>query len=262
MKKFTLGFILVVAIVLTGMDVQAQLSERVNNPSTFRMGTRPTQGNWGFSVAYSVADNDALTDGEAAIESFLPLISIKHYWRDDIVLSLGFKNFKTSKQFSGDLDPDENGGLERYEWKDVTAKNYLQLGFEKHFLVSNIMDPYVSVSIPLGYWRESNGSKSEFTNGTVSNLRSRFSFYYGFELSIGTKIFIADLPIAIGVEGGMTGYGLMGDKYKVEGTDGSGDSYTYYTTDLDATGKTFTDLSSGSYQAGGFARVSIAYYFR
>jgi len=263
MKKITLGFILVVAFILTSVDVKAQLSERVNNPSTFRTGTRPTQGAWGFSVSYSLADNDALK-GDAAIESFLPLVTIKHYWKDNIVLSLGFQSMKTSKSISGDLNPDENGGLKHYEWKDVTAKKYLRFGVEKHFLATNLLDPFISVSIPLGYWRESKGSKSVYTSGETSNLKSRFSFYYGFELSVGTKIFIADLPIAIGIEAGATGYGLMGDKYKVEGTNSAGDSYTYYTTNLDdsASGMKFESLSSHSYQTGGFARVSISYYFR
>ncbi len=263
MKKVTLSLILVVALAFFNTEAFAQLSERVNNPSTFRLGTRPTQGNLGFSVGYSMADNDSLKNGNAAISSYIPLISLKYYLADDIVISLGMKSMKSSRKISGDLDQTLNGGTaSHYEKNNITTKNYLKIGVEKHFLASNILDPYIGVGIPLGYWKESNGSTTTYTDGSgQGSVKSRLSFYYGFELKAGIQAFIADLPIALGVEGGLTGYGLKGDKYKVEGTNAAGDSYKYYTTD-DTGGMAFSSLSSSSYAAGGFIRVTLAYYFR
>ena len=269
MKKITLLLIMLGAFFLLSIDANAQLSERVNNPSTFRMGTRPTQGTFAFSLDYSYSDNEELTKGDVAIESYIPLINIKYYFKDDIVLTLGYQNFKKAKSYSGDIDPDKDPNNRTHaEWHEVEAKNYLKIGAEKHFLVSNILDPYVAVGLPIGYMRESKGSSWETENTKGGDARSKFSFYYGFEVSVGVRAFVADLPLSLGVEFGMTGFGLLGDKYKVEGVDGNGDDYTYYTTDMDKTDTTpansykFSSLSASQYDAGGYLRLSIAYYFR
>jgi len=262
MKKITLSTLLLGAFIFFGINANAQLSERVNNPSTFRLGTRPTQGNIGFSVGYSYADNDSLTKGKASIDSYIPLLTVQYYLTDDIVINLGYQNMKTSRSYSGDLDKDFSGNAVSYESNNKTSKNYLKIGVDKHFLASNVLDPYIGVSIPLGYWSESKGSTTTYDDGTGSgSLKSRFSFYYGFEIKMGVQAFIADLPIAIGLEGGISGYGLMGDKYHVEGTNSAGDSFSYYTTEENSTMR-FSSLSSSSYASGGFARVTLSYYFR
>lgn len=265
MKKITLKLLIISFFIFAGNTTIAQISKRENNPTTFRIGTRPVQGNWGFSGGYTFSELDTFISGSNSTTA-IPLINIKYYFKDDIAFIFGMKTYKRSTTYSGDINPD-NDVMNRkfYENKDVTVKNFITLGAEKHFLVSNILDPYVGVSIPLGYYREAHGTKEIYKNDDKGGLmKTKFSFLYGFNLYIGTQVFIADLPLSIGFETGLAGLGLLSDKYKVETSamvSGTLTDYTYYTTDADPTGTRFSSLSSSKFASYGFVRFNLNYYF-
>ena len=268
MKKITLTLLIGLFMLFFGQQANAQLSERVNNPSTFRLGTRPVKGNWGFSFSYTYSEFDSLLK-DATIESSIPLIGIKYYLSDNLAINFSLKTYKKSTKYSGQIDGDADL-LSRvhYEYNDVVVKNYFMIGLEKHFLASNVFDPYFGLNIPFGYYKEKKGSLTEYSNGDKSGtMQSRFSLLYGYELFIGIQIFIADLPLSIGAEGGITGFGLTSDKYKTETTNTVGgvqNDVTYYTANADKglNKKEFTSLSASRYTGGGLVRVKLNYYFK
>lgn len=268
MKKITLKLFIAMFILIAGQQANAQLSERVNNPSTFRLGTRPVQGNWGFSIAYTYNELDSMMK-DATIESSIPLIGIKYYISDDLALNFSVKTYKKSTTYSGDIDADNDlASRNHYENKDVTVKNYIMVGVEKHFLASNVLDPYFGANVILGYYRETKGSLTEYSNGDKSGaMKSRFSMLYGYELFIGVQAFIADLPLSIGAEAGITGYGLTSDKYKTESTNtvaGVQNDVTYYTANADngPIQTQFSSLSASRYVGASLIRFKLNYYFK
>jgi hypothetical protein len=256
------------AIALSGTGI-AQLTERVNNPGKIKMGTRPVSGNMGFFLAVSADDITAYTDGsdETVIESFLPLASIKYYQDDDLVFRIGINGKKEKVKRFGEIDPNVNGmgGLILKESLTRSSEYYITPAVEKHFLGTNILDPYVLVGLPLGYISEKVVSNESYQFGDKYNsTMTKKSIAYGLDLHIGLQAFVADLPLSFGVELGYSGLGFRGEKYKhVEDNTIGGVSVnqTYYTFKDDKLNTKYSSLKSNSFSSGGNIRFSVSYYF-
>ena len=54
MKRISIYLGLLLLATTFAFDVEAQLSDRINNPSAIRAGTRPVAGNFGFFIALEV----------------------------------------------------------------------------------------------------------------------------------------------------------------------------------------------------------------
>ena len=256
----------------------AQLSDRVNNPSKFKTGTRPIAGNMGFYLGIStediktwVAKKDTAskdsTDTSEEIKSIIPLVSLKFYLRDDVVFRIGVKTSKEKTVRAGSIDPGVNGagGLTSKTDINVTSETYFSPAIEKHFLNSNLLDAYIIGTLPIGYikekvedgWRNNLGDFQEHT-------MTKNSLAYGLEGHIGLQAFIADLPLALGLELGISGIGYRGEKHKNMVSSSIGGVPTnqkYYTLKDDPQNTKYASLKSNSFDTNGSVRLTLSYYF-
>jgi len=295
MKRISIYLGLLLLASTFSLEVEAQLSDRINNPSAIRAGTRPVQGNFGFFLALELDQFEEIFDTQTEVEEAVPLINVRYYYRDDLVLRAGVSIWKRARSVDGEIDttsnannPFLNGGQgfgAVYQYKEVDAYTLLHLGIEKHFKASNLLDGYVGASIPLGYARgnmTSNISGSDGTSDYQEIAVTRFSFVYGAELFVGANAFVADLPLAIGVELGVRGLGIRGDKFKNEyegSVGGVGYSGEYYTNNIDDFEDTFvqsqldtggpaggpiqfSSLKARSFESQAMIRFSISYFFK
>jgi hypothetical protein len=281
--------------LIFSLEAQAQLSDRINNPSALRVGTRPVAGNFGFFLALETDQFEDLFDEQTEVENAIPLINVRYYLQDDLVLRAGISMWKKARSVDGEIDtttsatnPFQNGGQgygATYEHREVESYTLLNIGVEKHFKASNLLDGYVGVSLPLGYTRANNSSNVNGIDGSTDFLETtttRFSFVYGAEFFVGANAFVADLPLAIGVEMGIRGIGLRGDKFRNEyegSTGGVGYSGEYYTNNIDDFENTavqadldnggpgggpiqFSSLNARSFDTQAMIRFSISYFFK
>lgn len=256
--------------MLLSESANAQLSDRVNNPTTFKVGTRPVQGNLGVSVGVGRKDFegwfDMGGDDTATSRKFdnLPLITFKYYNADDFVITLGLKADSYRKTFKGDVNPEFNANRISSKYTKTVESEYMLVpGFEKHFITSNILDVYVAGRLPLGVVTDINIKNEDYENENYTyNEHKRRSFVVGGDLSLGVQMFVADLPFALGVEGGLAGYGYLKNKTKHTESysrNGISDSNEFYTVEGDDT--KYSSLRSRTFELGSTYRFSVAYFF-
>lgn len=254
----------------------AQLSDRVNNPSKFKTGTRPIAGNMGFYLGISSEDiktwveKEDTTSADSTTEilkSIIPMVSLKFYIKDDLVFRVGVKSSKEKTVRDGEIDPAVNGagGLTSKTDIDVTSEIYFSPAIEKHFLNSNLLDAYIVGTLPIGYIKEKvvdswHNDLGDFQENTMA----KNSLAYGLEGHIGLQAFIADLPLALGLELGISGIGYRGEKYKhivSSSIGGVATDQTYFTYKDDPQNTKYSNLKSNSFDTNGSIRLTLSYYF-
>ncbi|MFC2115357.1 hypothetical protein ACFLTU_02715 [Bacteroidota bacterium] len=264
MKKnlFIIGFLL----LLGNFSAFSQLSDRVNNASTMTVGTRPIDGNLGIYFGISAREISDLINDAGYVYTGIPLISLKYYTSDKRVLRMGIQVKKKSLIESGTVDPavDPSNLTERVS-KEITSDFLLTPGFEHHFTNSNLIDVYAGGLLPVGWARDVYKFESTYNNRDFSYYtRTKTGIVFGWELFVGLQAFIADLPLAIGFDLGISGLGEARDKYKHELSTKVGAATTdqvYYTVDAAALGILYEDLSSRNFEVEGNIRVTLSYFF-
>jgi hypothetical protein len=238
----------------------AQLSQRTNDPGNFKYGTRPQSGDWGLNFQlYAVGGTNFLSYFKD-----MPIINVQHYMDNNTALRLGIRASKHKTVFKGNSDsvlfnPDN---LSKVKYRESTREYMIYIGLEKHFSLTNILDVYMGGQIPLGFSGDVVDNNQNYLNGDKAYFTTRTnSFLYGIEGFLGLQAFIADLPIAIGAEWGIAGYGRFFDK-TLHTADITGlDSQKYYTTGSDPSNTEYSKLSSKKFDMDNMVRFRISYYF-
>jgi hypothetical protein len=273
MKKL---FTILMVVAMSTTVSFSQISDRVNDKSTYLLGARPQAGNFGFYLALSSAEIEGLTEDNWQ-ESGIPLINVKYYKTDKLVLRAGIQVSKKRRSIDGTLDSDMTGYTD-YKHVETDANWNLALGAEQHFDLSNIFDSYIGLNGNMGYERSVRTHNESYAGGDYNNSEgSSFGFTYGLETFIGTNFFIADLPIAAGLELGITAKNYGANKFKYEwdeSTGGTANSGTYYTSLVDDFENTstlngvnsqdleFTDLKARRFDIMPLARLTLTFYLK
>jgi len=84
----------------------AQLSERDNNPSVIKSGTRPVQGNFGLFIGPRFTEISEMLDENIDVRG-LPLVNVKYFVTDNIEGRFGIQYYKTRQVFDGSLSEGE-----------------------------------------------------------------------------------------------------------------------------------------------------------
>ena len=267
MKRFVLFAVLFVAFFFVNNIGFAQLSDRVNNPTTFKAGTRPISGNLGLSFGTSINDLQNILDQDKEYKT-LPIFAFKYYRSDLFVYTLGLKGSKDKTLAKGEIDPAvDPSNLKLKEFVSTESEFMIVPGFEKHFMSSNILDVYVGLKVPLGTVRDLKEDNEEYDNDDYTKtIASKRSFTYGLDGIVGLQMFIADLPIALGAEIELSSLGYISNKTKVESevkVGGTSTTQTYYTTDIDPslTGIYFEKLNARTFETESDLRVTLSYFF-
>jgi hypothetical protein len=247
------------------LNSYSQLSDRVNSPSTFKIGTRPLKGNMGiyFGLAYNEVefwfDHDVDYTG-------LPLVSLKYYASDKLVARLGFQIYKTKETIKGTVDPVVDGSnINLRNNVNISGKYTFNPGLEYHFKSSNILDVYIGATFPLGWSSEEYVDDIRYSSGNYNYYtRTLKSYTLGYEGFVGLQAFIADLPLAFGFELGLASTSHLNNKYKHVAGSKVGTVTTnqiYYSTDKDAMGIKYKSLTSSDSKLQGNIRVTLTFFF-
>jgi len=285
MKKSLLLFV----VFCLAYTTKAQISDRINDESTYLLGARPVQGNFGFYMGLSSVDAMSLYYDSVEVAG-IPLVNVKYYYTDKLVFKIGFDVMKKRRSIDGEMDPNNTynpgtvaNGMIGYKHVETDARWRCQLGVEKHFDLSNIFDAYVGGNLNIGYARSVRTNNINYEGGDYrENEGSSFGATYGGDLIIGINKFIGDLPLAIGVEYGVGFENYGANKYKYEyeevmgGVASSGTYYTSLIEEFDEANQVggldanqfaqdevqFTDLKIKRFDVTPLLRFTLTYYLK
>ncbi len=248
-----------VAMFIT-FGLSAQLSTRENVPSVLRYGTRPQAGNYGLFIGPSVFGIIDLikTTGSVGANTFmlgLPMVNFKYYKTDDLEIRLGIQMANEKTKLVG--EPDTSLAVVGNQ-KELLSESVFRLtpAFAKHFGKQNMLDVYMGLGLVLGR----NGYKDELeVDDKNSRAISQGVLVGGFSYIIGLQAFIADLPVAIGLEYGISALGHYGLQYKVTEVN-AGTEQIYYLANLGDLHQ-YKSLKHKNFFLGNDLRITLSYYF-
>lgn len=260
MKKtslFSKSLVLLILLFIGSAPIMAQISEGEPYSRTIRTGNRPGLGDWGIFIGPSFSEISNMIDNDISWSGF-PLVNIKYYHSDELEIRCGIQMSRNTYKESGELYIDES------ETEDVFMKEAEQFyrltpGIAYHFSSKNLLDVYLGASLPLGV----SGDKYITTiDGDNYGTQKRTSFEIGFGAYIGLQCFVADLPVAIGLEYGITGYKYLGQKYKNITVDEDGAEQIYYTSTPYDDYNQYSKLNRSHGYISSDVRFTISYFFK
>ena len=226
MKK---AFILL-ALCCVSFVANAQITTGQSTSKVIRTGNRAQAGNFGIYLGATTDMFQKITDKNVDF-SALPLINLKYMATDNIEYRVGIEWWKTKNtvKYDGDIASQES------------EKSYMFYpGVAYHFNNKNLLDVYVGAELPFGFGNK--GTATEDDDYYASQLK------IGLGAFIGLQAYIANLPVALGCEYGVsTLYNHVGD-----GT-------------LTQDGMTISgyqeDVSNNVFKLGHQIRFTLTYYF-
>ena len=257
---------LLVALMLSlggAFVANAQLTTGTPSAKVIRTGNRAKAGDFGIYLgATTEMFKDILNEGLDITP--LPLINFKYMSTNNFELRVGLEAYRKNTKVSGEQIMASS--ISQSTGKNSEGMLTLYPGFAYHFSKLNILDIYVGAELPIG-WDASTVKGSSSVDGTAYNYSTtKRSFVLGLGAFIGLQAYIADLPLALGVEYGLSSRIDTGLKYKnVISTNTQ--TTTTYTTDIslpgmDTQGVDFSKLSARKGEIGGQVRLTLSYYFK
>lgn len=261
MKRLTRIFtLLALGIVFSTAMANAQLSTVEPSAKKFKGGNRVEAGDFGLYMGLTSDMFKGWCDGGMKVTA-LPLINFKYMMTDRMEFRLGFEFYKQRTKYSGDAYIDEIVTMDDMA-KQLDSKNYFYPGFAYHFTPKNLFDVYVGAELPFGWSK--NVVESEL--GVMYSSTKKSSFDIGLGAFIGLQAYIADLPLAVGFEYGISSLFQTGLKYKNESVDQAGRKTVVYTKDPyifnDYQGTEYESLTAKKGEIGQQFRVTFTYYFK
>lgn len=233
-----------IALLGSMVAAQAQITTGENTSQVIRTGNRADKGDFGI---YLGATSDMVKDiftSDTKI-SALPLINLKYMCSDKVEARLGFEWY--AKNTTGVTKDDD------HDWvaKQINTENKVMFypGIAYHFNRSNILDVYVGGELPIGGSGLGSYEKYKDEDDAEHNHYRATQFNIGLGAFIGLQAYICNLPLAIGLEYGVSClYGHISNGTFTEG------EYT-----INAVAPHFAD---NKFRLGNQARLTISYYFK
>lgn len=257
-------FILFLAICCMGTtSAFAQLTTGKPSSKEIRTGNRAQAGDFGIYLGVTSNMFKDMFDGDIKLTA-IPLINLKYMVSDQFETRMGIELYKSSERLKGDVLTMEENGSSTYSLDNKYAKSQAMFypGVAYHFSKKNLLDVYVGAEIPIGWnsdkaLHEQDGSKMNVTKN---------SFVIGLGAFIGLQAYIANLPLAVGVEYGISSRFDTGLKYKNE-ISSEGEKQIYYTPDLERfkhldANERFDNLKAKKGEIGSQFRLTLTYYFK
>jgi len=261
MRKILL-FSIIALFCLPGF---AQISTRENQePSVFKTGTRPQKGNFGIWIGPSITEFIQMADDNINWRG-MPLINFKYYTSDRFVFRVGLQIYNKSHGLTAKQRLTDSVDL-----KHSKSNTYFMItpGVEYHFTPKNVVDVYVGGSLPLGCNSIINKTSYSLGKDKIKYNQIQNQFLFGFGTFVGLQCFVADLPLAIGLEFGLSGFGKFGGAVKnvVSEMNEKGKYeekvyYTHYDAEFDEGMMQAKKISTSKFELGYDLRITLSYYF-
>jgi hypothetical protein len=233
MKKTLL---VITLLAVGGSSAFAQgLSTRENEAIVAKLGARPVAGDAALNFVIPLVglnNNDGtqagLFNGNALASG--DLLTFKWYHTDDLVIRAGIRLYADNDNISADVLNDATfseipeGGVSSVKVSNRNRQYLIALGAEHHFTNSNIFDVYTGLDVMVGMNKEKEFTETEYLNidGTLQDVvtrdlmsRTTNSTVFGLGWVVGWNTFIAQLPISVGIEYGLSAKWILGGKTKV-----------------------------------------------
>lgn len=229
MRKTVLTFI---AVSVFAASAFSQLSTRENYASSIKLGTRPGAGDMALTFGLDLSGG-----GSADLPILNQLIrgdilTFRYYSSDRTAIRLGVKLYKDASSISGDEVDNTGDFLLSYKENSSSSEYILVPGIERHFSQSNIFDVYAGADLYLGMRRDIYKVETEYDGGDFQKDKSVASpLILGLGSVVGFNVFIAQLPISLGLEYGINFKWTNEGKSKIthdEDFGGFSDSYEYF----------------------------------
>ena len=281
MRKFVWAVISMMTGIMTFMSVPAKAQISTGEPSSkvIRTGNRAEAGDFGLYLGITSTMVGDWINGDIKLDA-LPLINFKYMMTDQAEWRLGLELYKTSSKSIGEVKTDfEDRSYLLPSTSNSSSSNAMFYpGFAWHFSSRNIMDVYVGAELPIGWDSstefsesgtleplENAGGVEQLTMMKIVNSRkiTKRSFVIGFGAFVGLQAYIADLPLALGVELGISSRFDMGLKYKHTVSQTGAESQTWYTSALgEEDVRQYENLKARTGDITGQARLTLTYYFK
>ena len=263
-----LRFLLVLALCISAISTaSAQITTGEPSAKTIRTGNRPGEGCFGL---YMGATSDMFRGFNSDIKvKALPLLNLKYMSSDQMEWRLGLELFESSEGLRGVIK-DEDTGNKRI-WKDryVESSAMLYPGWSYHFSRHNIFDVYAGVELPLGWQSSTATEKYDNVDIEVKDYQAskKTAFAVGVGAFVGVQAFIANLPLAIGIEYGISSRFDLGLKYKTTTVNNDKTQISYSPDfgefeNIDSDMDYYTKLQAKRGQIGNQIRLTLSYYFK
>ncbi len=226
MKPIAFGILFVFAV-----NVFAQLTTRENDEVLVKLGARPQKGDMSLMFAYDIIP-DSVKKANLYGGNFLragDLLTFKYYLKDDLVFRGGLRLTHISNDTKGAFEDstyyfvnqiNSPGGKSTMRNASLVREYIFVPGIEKHFSKNNFFDVYTGADLFLGFGRERSINNIDFTNGDYSRIKTRMNTQIiGVGGIVGFNMFIAQLPISVGLEYGINALYVGGMKTRINRED-------------------------------------------
>jgi hypothetical protein len=213
------------------LQSKAQLTTRDNDEIVVKLGARPQKGDMSLMFAYDIIP-DSVKKANLFGGNFLragDLLTFKYYLKDDLVFRGGLRLTHISNDTKGAFEDSTyyfvnqiNSPAGKSTMRNASlAREYIFVpGIEKHFSKNNFFDVYTGADLFLGFGRERSINNIDFTNGDYSRIKTRMNTQiFGVGGVVGFNMFIAQLPISVGLEYGINALYIGGMKTRVNRED-------------------------------------------
>jgi len=270
-------------IVLCTLTANAQIATRTNDSVSYNFATRPKKGDKALLTSFVLKDTALKSLKLYDILKLSDKLVFKYYLSDTKVFRAGIKLSKQSDNQKGTIadssfyNPLIKPHLKDNSYKVASTEFILKPGIEKHVKAYNVFDVYAGADLFIGYSRLNVVSKTTQTSGDYSEMQLTMNkALLGGQAFAGVNVFIAKLPLSLGLEYGWNGLNQLGNKMKVSVQDqiGSGTNLTkaysaeYYTNPKDVNGLVDNNLygkinrSNASYGFNQTVRLTVNFYFK
>lgn len=237
----------------------AQISTGEPTSKVYKVGNRAEEGDFGLYLGVKTSMFKDIFDGSVSVTA-LPLINLKYMATDQLEARLGIEFYQTAEKLKGSLREDNHTSSMNH--RDGSTDFLLYPGVAYHFSRHNILDVYAGAEIPVGW----SSYSTLIEEGSFYDKVTRRSFVIGLGAFVGLQAYIAKLPLAVGVEYGISAQSDTGLKYKTELTS-NGKTQIFYSPDyemfesVDADG-IFDNLKARKGVIGNQVRLTLTYYFK
>ena len=181
------------AMALMTIGANAQITTGESTSKVVRTGNRAQAGNFGIYFGGTTDMFKNIFDGDVNF-SALPLINLKYMSTDKLEYRLGLEWWNKKESEKGSIITEEED--ESYKASIGESSFMFYPGVAYHFNNKNLLDVYVGGELPFGFG--GNSFDDGDTDASTSNFR------IGLGAFIGLQAYIANLPIALGLEYGIS----------------------------------------------------------
>lgn len=243
MKKLVISAL---ALCMGLVTANAQITTGESSAQVIRTGNRAEAGNFGLYLGATASMFKNLMDFEGTEVKALPLMNFKYMVSDKVEARLGLEWWTTSTK--DNVNGEYDGGDFETMNKIKETNKYLYPGIAYHFSNNNILDVYFGAELPFGWGSNTTTDYRDYDGKDfdVDEQEKTSSFQIGLGAFVGLQGYVANLPLAIGVE-----YGISSLKDVKSQTIVTDEEQEYE-----------TNTSNGTWNVGHQARLTLTYFFK